>query len=293
MLIPIGGILIGEHALRLMVRGVQVPLIIIIFATIHANWKGLVYRIAMIPSLLYNKWNAKETAVLGKFISASALLLLFSYFVYFTAHVPYQVRYSIDMGLYALEDDLSDVLLWMDKELEPDSVILSFDYDTQLLIPAHTSSNTFFPHSVFSTISRDETLSRYVVALKYLGIGKIIYEEILASYYDNPRDSGLWMSQPRNRVDFIAVAFWEEIVNLQWGENIRLLNERTERRLIKPLLKAYDVAKASDIDKYRLDYILLHRDEMSLLSNTHLVEQDVIFQNSQYFLYRYMAPNST
>lgn len=87
------------------------------------------------------------------------LVLIYGFF--------YQVRFATaNKGAWSISSDLNKIIVWIDKNTNKDTVILSLDQTTLSYIPVLTKTDIFLPVEEYHYATIDEIWERLIYALK-------------------------------------------------------------------------------------------------------------------------------
>ena len=78
---------------------------------------------------------------------------------------------------HLLPKGLGEALLWMDKNLPKDSVILTPNFETNNSFLVYTPERTFIQYSFLTTASHKERLERLYVVYKFFGVAPEVFEK--------------------------------------------------------------------------------------------------------------------
>lgn len=199
---------------------------------------------------------------------------------------------------------VGESLLWMDKNIPRDSVVVTPSFFSNALITYYTSARIFVPRGEMSLISRHEMMDRLFITARILNLSP---DELAVMFND------AFTEQPYQKMreniderlayeaavyDQVGMSYFFE--GLFMGNNIgdALKNKRREREMLEErnrIIQEYirvrqfnDEELIAELNKYRADYLYVGPRELALgaknFSNYDFLEK--IYEMNSVTLYR-------
>ncbi len=180
---------------------------------------------------------------------------------------------------HMLPKGVAESLLWMDKNIPRDSVVVTPSFFSNALITYYTSARIFVPRGEMSLVTREEMLDRLFIAARFLNLSP----DAVAVMFNDARSDQPYQKTRENieerlayeadTYDQLGVAYFFE--GFYMGNNIgdalknkqRRMSSTELNRIIQDYTSVYQLTDAQWIAKlkqYRYDYFYVGPRELSL-----------------------------
>ena len=225
-----------------------------------------------LKSFLSPKWNFRR-------LSWSIIILLFL----LAASLQIQEAVSLK-DKFGFSPAQVELLQWMQDNIPSEEVVLSSDLSWNLWIPAYTLANVYFPYAAATVASDDEIKERFILTFKLLNkSNEEVQRQLRANspytrYTDPSRESDV--SYDSFLKSFIFV---DRIYPIQ---HRGLLKQYTyDPTLVEQLIQEYNRYPfvPENVHTYRVDYVLLLKEEKPLLSGLlRELPAEIVFENEEF-----------
>ena len=183
------------------------------------------------------------------------------------------------------------LLDWMSNTFTPDDVLLSSDLRWNVLIPAYTAGNVYFPYGAMTLSSDEEMQERFVLTYKFLGKSVDEVQKQLTANSAYTRSARSDLPLDKNYNSFLrSYIFVDTIYPVKVGvfRKMHVYNST----LVDALIMRYEAEEFSvaNLFKYKVDYVLLVGDERKLQSGlvNDLRQQGynmtMVFENDEFVM---------
>jgi hypothetical protein len=185
--------------------------------------------------------------------------------------------------------DEYELVKWIGDNVISEEVILTSSLTWNLWIPAYTSANVYFPYAASTLSSNEEITERFIFTFNLLNKSE---EEVNNLLYANSKFTRL--NDPNKEIDHSFDSYLKSYVFLDRIypiEHTGLTKYPVyNSSLVSQLASEYAHYKfnSADIEKYRVNYILLVGEEQSVL-NTFILDSSmgaIVFKNDAFLLFK-------